>query len=596
MDASQKTHWSASLAFRLLLALTVIQVGFTAAELLGLTHFLDGFLEKEATSEAAQLGTVIRQATRQQMLGADGGGMQATMDDLGKVQSLVRVLIIDKRGRVAHATDRLLIGKTFDRNRDAECVVCHTATGVKPASTSIAVTEAAGPLIRRAEVIPNEPACARCHSSGAAINGVILVDRSTAAYLRARQTINTRVTLTGAAMLAALVAVTLFATAVLVVRPVHRLAAVVRRMGAGELSARAPVEGRGEIAHLSAAVNSMAEDLGRSIDEIRDKTAELSIVYSILGRVTKSISMPALKNVVIETFNEIMNADRTLLLSRTTEEPQVEVLSKARGADRIDRFLDDDSIGKAARVGAPAAALTDWLEGRTIEQHLTPDKRAAVLPIGDRVNAPYLLIVLRDQPFSEGEANPNLLSVVAGHVTGAFENSRLYQVATTDELTRLATARHLYSGIEAETSRREAGSREPCALLMIGLNHFGSVVERWGTDVGNVVLKRVAWHVMRLVRFGDSAFRYRRDVFAVLLPGCDRATAVAIADRICATVATSPIYTDTGEVVSAGLSVGGVSWTTPPTAPGNMVLAADQALTEAWLTESVRVAEFHAQD
>ena len=73
------------------MALAVIQVGFLGAELLGLTHFLGDTLEQEATSKAAELGTVIRQSVRQQMLGADGFGMQATLDDLGQVPSLSRV-------------------------------------------------------------------------------------------------------------------------------------------------------------------------------------------------------------------------------------------------------------------------------------------------------------------------------------------------------------------------------------------------------------------------------------------------------------------------------------------------------------------------
>ena len=572
-----KPHWSSSLRFRLVAGLAVIQFAFLAVELVGLTRYVGDVLNRTAESEAAQLGQVIRQTVRQQMLRGAGGTLQATMADLRGVKALDRLSIIDNAGKVAHSTDEQLIGRVLDRQRDPVCLSCHTGKGTRTARTALAVDEHARPFVRHVEVIANEPACASCHDAKSRVNGIILVEESTLAFQDALAAITRRVTLTGAATLAGLLGVTLFISTIMVVRPVGRLFTAVGRIGAGDLQTRVSVEGRGELSQLSVAVNGMAEDLGRSIDEIRNKTAELSVVYSILGRVTKSINLSELKDVVLETFNEVLHAERTLLLSRTARGLPVEVLSKAAGGNRIDRTVDEDSVGMAVREGFPADVLYPWLMGRRFDPFVTPDRRVAAIPVETVAGASYLLAVRRSQPFSEGEANTRLLALIASHVAGAFENSRLYTLAITDELTQLFAARHLYAQAESLVSKcRSDGSS--CALLMLDLDFFKLINDKWGHPAGDAVLKNVAGQIARLIRFGDSAYRYGGEEFVVLLPGTDLAAAEQIAERIRAGIENTSTTAGTADGIRVTASIGVACCPQDATSGHDLIRMADQAL------------------
>lgn len=97
-----------------------------------------------------------------------------------------------------------------------------------------------------------------------------------------------------------------------------------------------------------------------------------------------------------------------------------------------------------------------------------------------------------------------------------------------DVLTGLANRRRLDLDLVDD---RHAGS-DPVAVIMIGVDHFGEVNDKFGHQVGDQALRRIGVMLSDKVRHGDVVYRYGREEFCVVLPGASTFDARGIAQRI----------------------------------------------------------------
>jgi diguanylate cyclase (GGDEF)-like protein/PAS domain S-box-containing protein len=110
----------------------------------------------------------------------------------------------------------------------------------------------------------------------------------------------------------------------------------------------------------------------------------------------------------------------------------------------------------------------------------------------------------------------------------------LRHLADHDDLTGLHNKRYLYRTLE-ELLR----SRRPVSLLFFDLDHFKQVVDSHGHLLGSRVIQEVAGTIRAAIAPPAFAVAYAGDEFVVVLPGADKAAALAVAedirDRIAAT-------------------------------------------------------------
>jgi diguanylate cyclase (GGDEF)-like protein len=102
----------------------------------------------------------------------------------------------------------------------------------------------------------------------------------------------------------------------------------------------------------------------------------------------------------------------------------------------------------------------------------------------------------------------------------------LRDAAMTDPLTGLGNRRSL----EAQTPIGEY------ALISLDLDHFKNVNDTFGHAAGDEILRRVAVVFKNAVRAGDSVYRLGGEEFLICLPEAGAESALAIAERIRATV------------------------------------------------------------
>lgn len=94
---------------------------------------------------------------------------------------------------------------------------------------------------------------------------------------------------------------------------------------------------------------------------------------------------------------------------------------------------------------------------------------------------------------------------------------KLAALSVTDELTGLANRRHLIQELEEEVRRSERTSHL-FALLVIDLDHFKWVNDRYGHQRGDEVLQHCSATLKQNVRKTDFVARYGGEEFCVILP------------------------------------------------------------------------------
>jgi diguanylate cyclase (GGDEF)-like protein len=128
------------------------------------------------------------------------------------------------------------------------------------------------------------------------------------------------------------------------------------------------------------------------------------------------------------------------------------------------------------------------------------------------------------------EAELSLAQTLADHAAIAIENASLYRQAylasITDDLTGLGNTRHFHQSLA------QVMGGEPVSLVVLDLDNFKAVVDRYGHLAGSRSIAQIGRIIGRLVRPGDVAARFGGDEFVIVLPDTDATHAYPLAESI----------------------------------------------------------------
>lgn len=129
----------------------------------------------------------------------------------------------------------------------------------------------------------------------------------------------------------------------------------------------------------------------------------------------------------------------------------------------------------------------------------------------------------------------------------------------------------------------DRGSRErsPVGVILADLDHFKGVNDAHGHAAGDAVLRETVRRMSATLRPYDGIGRYGGEEFLIVLPGCDAAGAVSMAERMREGVAGGVVVTPKVKVpvtLSLGVTAVGGGASAPPEA---LIAAADAALYRA---------------
>jgi len=157
--------------------------------------------------------------------------------------------------------------------------------------------------------------------------------------------------------------------------------------------------------------------------------------------------------------------------------------------------------------------------------------------------------------------------------------ARLLEMAAIDSLTGLVTRRVLDDATQTAISSAEA--EEGTSLVLLDLDRFKDINDRFGHPVGDRALSHVASLLRAICRPHDVVARMGGDELAVLLPGCAFETALRRGEQIVGAVRSTPLAADDGTLVSLSLSAGVAHAPAHATTVAELYVIADRALYQA---------------
>jgi diguanylate cyclase (GGDEF)-like protein len=110
-------------------------------------------------------------------------------------------------------------------------------------------------------------------------------------------------------------------------------------------------------------------------------------------------------------------------------------------------------------------------------------------------------------------------------------NERLLKLSVTDDRTNLLNDRYLKRRLSEEFKRAERYAF-PLSVMMIDLDHFKQVNDKYGHDCGNEVLARFGQLAVDNAREIDIVGRYGGEEFLMILPNTDGIRAASVAERL----------------------------------------------------------------
>lgn len=218
--------------------------------------------------------------------------------------------------------------------------------------------------------------------------------------------------------------------------------------------------------------------------------------------------------------------------------------------------------GVSGWVGANNKPLTNAspdLDFPNLEPLCRTFRSSLAIPLSVEASVVGVLTLYSDTANNYTDQHLRLMEAIAGNSAAAISNAILHEEAQedayTDALTGLPNIRYFNAVIVNELTRaRSTGS--PVSLLMMDLDGFKSVNDRYGHKNGDALLVEVGRLLRSQLRKSDMCLRYGGDEFVAILPGVDRALGEQTARRIQFAFEDRGLINVEGEDVGVGISVG----------------------------------------
>ncbi len=283
----------------------------------------------------------------------------------------------------------------------------------------------------------------------------------------------------------------------------------------------------------------LAKELGRSVHN-------LSVVRSIANAVSKAQDLNHLLSLILRVAITTVNASRGFIMleNENTRCLELKVVLGLPNKDAEEKL-------NSGLIQAASIPPGEGIQGRVMESQepvILSELRVEEEPfpgMDDRANSLMCVpLVMNDTSFgviyvtngddsdSFDKEDLDVLCILASHASAVLDQTRLYNLASTDELTGLYTRRY-YSQRIGDEFKRAVRYKRTLSLMVMDIDHFKNVNDTHGHLAGDYILKGVAREIKSHIRTDlDTAVRFGGEEFVLILPETPIKGAFVVADRI----------------------------------------------------------------
>ena len=284
----------------------------------------------------------------------------------------------------------------------------------------------------------------------------------------------------------------------------------------------------------------LAAALGQKTTELEQRLGERALLFELLREATDKTGMDQVLPSVAERLGQAMRLRELAILVRDGSRFVIRAVHGFSEPDALlGRFIEkgEGISGEVTDATEPVVVRDVRAEPGYLAFWGAADKSGgfAAVPIRQGDENVGILALTRpdDDPLTDVEIR--FLSAIAATLSLTIRHTALVdelrESSTHDELTGLANRRLLGARLKREIDRAKRFETD-LAVLMLDIDHFKQLNDRFGHPKGDAVLKDVARVLEEGVRSVDTVARAGGEEFVVVLPRTDAEAAERVADKL----------------------------------------------------------------
>ena len=305
----------------------------------------------------------------------------------------------------------------------------------------------------------------------------------------------------------------------------------------------------------------------------------LRVFHEVARALTSSLDLDTLLRAIMQQMEHFFGPEQwsLMLMDEESHELFYALTSSMNDLDltNVRLGLGEGAAGGVALTGSPlivpdVSKHHAWADYAAEHPELNL-KSVAYIPIshGDRTLGVLSLHNFKLERLPQ--SSTSFLLVLCDYTAIALENARqvklIHDLSITDDCTGLFNARYLYTLIEQEiaAARPSPDARvvsihpDPprhFSVLLLDLDHFKSVNDQHGHQVGTRLLSEIGGVIKRTRGPDHAGFRYGGDEFVALLRGLNKYAATELAQRLRHELTSTRFLTANGLSLSITASFG----------------------------------------
>lgn len=276
-------------------------------------------------------------------------------------------------------------------------------------------------------------------------------------------------------------------------------------------------------------------DREKLVLDLRKETSELQTIINLSYLVSSTLDPQEILYLIVKKISEIVPVTRCSIIRVDNEKHFARVVSTFEDPNLRDIRID---IRKYPEIRRALASREPVVVADVHTDPLMETVRDIIRPLGIRsiivipivfheevIGTLFLRTSRARTSFDENEIRlcQAVANVSANALYNAFlfekvgdEKTRLERLAITDYLTGVYNIRYFYHRLAEEYSRSERYG-VPLSCLMLDIDHFKEINDRYGHKTGDIVLREFAQLLRRHTRRSDVLARYGGEEFIMLL-------------------------------------------------------------------------------